>query len=123
MLPAPGQAVLVLETRAGDADTSLVESLNHAETEACATAERIFLRAFGGGCSVPVAALATVDQGQMTLTGLVAAPDGSKMLRQAVTGDSTDGGSMARGLAKALGEQGANELFVRSDTMAGGAEH
>ncbi len=112
MLPAPGQAVLVLETRAADPAAEAVRPLHHAPTQAAADAERTFLHAFGGGCSVPVAALGK-DGG---LTGLVATPDGRTILR----GTAPDGSA----LAQQLGAQGAFDI-VRSVARVGtgGAEH
>lgn len=112
MLPAPGQAVLVLETRVDDPAIEAVRPLHHAPTQIAADAERAFLSAFGGGCSVPVAALGSSEG----LTGLVASPDGRTVLR----GTATDGPSLAR----ELGERGAFDI-VRSVARvnAGGAEH
>ena len=113
MLPAPGQAVLVLETRADDtASIDAVRFLHHAPTQAAADAERVFLAAFGGGCSVPVAALAEPSG----LRGLVASPDGRTVLR----GIGTDGAALAR----ELGEQGAFEIVRRIvHDRDGGGEH
>ena len=102
MLPAPGQAVLVLETR--DDDSAMIEALeplHHAPTRWAADAERTFLHAFGGGCSVPVAALAADG----VLKGLVASPDGTQVLR----GEGTDGDL----LAQELGTKGAFEIVDR----------
>jgi hydroxymethylbilane synthase len=103
MVPAPGQAVLVLEAREGEGE--LVEFLNDPDTEACATAERAFLRTFGGGCSVPVAALAEVNDGKLMLRGLVASPDGRTVFEGDSEGD--DPSTLGQELANRLGEQGA----------------
>jgi hydroxymethylbilane synthase len=120
MLPAPGQAVLVLETRECDsAARNLAGVLNDESTRLCATAERAFLGAFGGGCSVPVAAFATVHKGAIHLTGLVASPDGKRVLRGTATGGEPI--EVARELFEQLAGQGALELFDRSPAMAGGA--
>ena len=113
MLPAPGQAVLALETRADD--SAMIEALaplHHAATQAAADAERTFLHAFGGGCSVPVAAYATDGR----ITGLVATPDGRTVLR----GEGSDGAA----LAERLGAQGAFEIVNRVlRDRDGGGEH
>lgn len=119
MLPAPGQAVLVLETRVGDEFArSTVGVLNHATTRTCAMAERAFLAAFGGGCSVPVASFATIHHGAIHLSGLVASPDGAKVLRGTATADEPS--DAARILFEELREQGALDLFVRTPAAAGG---
>lgn len=113
MLPAPGQAVLVLETRADDAaSVEAIRFLHHSATQAASDAERAFLAAFGGGCSVPVAALASGG----TLTGLVASPDGTTVLR----GTGSDGAA----LAEDLGARGAFEIVRRVvHDRDGGGEH
>jgi len=68
ILPCVGQGALGLEVRAGDARTApICRALNHPETECCALAERAFLRAMGGGCQTPVAALAELAGGNIRL--------------------------------------------------------
>src|SRR5205807_462549 len=108
LLPAPGQAILVLETR--EDESELVSDLNHPPTEACAEAERSFLRRFGGGCSVPVAALAVTSNDGVSLAGLVATPDGQTVLRGARSGRPDE---IGEALAEELGTQGAFDI-VRS---------
>lgn len=116
MLPAPGQAVLVLEVRhAALAELSL---LDHQPTRQAAIAERAFLGVLGGGCSVPVAALASSDGSVVSLEGLVAAPDGGKAIRGKVAGE--DAVLMGESLAARLIAQGAKELLARVPSMIGG---
>jgi hydroxymethylbilane synthase len=79
MLPEAGQGALALEVRAGE--ESLVRELDHAETRRRVEAERQCVAAVGGGCLAPVAA----HHDGVTLTGLVAAEDGSWLRR--LTGD------------------------------------
>lgn len=111
MLPAPGQAVLVLECREDNhALRSALGALNDAGTEACATAERSFLARFGGGCSVPVAALAVAREDVFELHGLVASPDGTNVLRGSRSG--TDPKALGSGLAEELGGQGGFEIVA-----------
>ena len=56
---APGQGVIAVEVRADDAEArSRLAVLDHAETRACAEAERELLHAFGGGCHAPFGAWA-----------------------------------------------------------------
>ncbi len=112
MLPAPGQAVLVLETRCDDARAhQFASTLNHPDTEACALAERSFLKAFGGGCSVPVAASASVNHGKLELQGLVAAPNGSRVLRGSQVGTVAGAVSVAAKLVLQLADEGAFQIF------------
>ncbi|MGV3618411.1 MAG: hydroxymethylbilane synthase [Fimbriimonas sp.] len=112
MLPAPGQAVLVLETRAEDAETiAAVGPLHHPASQRCADAEREFLAAFGGGCSVPVAALGEEDDVYLRLVGLVASADGTRRLCSGLTREVVDVEGMGAALAQALIGEGARELF------------
>src|SRR5215831_17093059 len=68
MLPAVGQGALGLECRADDPETlNLLQELNHLPSQRAVLAERSFLRALGGGCQVPIGALAPVNGDTLTL--------------------------------------------------------
>ena len=112
MLPAVGQGALGIETRADDADTvALIKLLNHDATRAACTAERALLNALGGGCQVPIAAHATVQNGRLRLDGLVAGPDGAEIVRDRLeeeTGAAQRAGEL---LAARLRERGATRLL------------
>src|SRR5205085_1483609 len=85
-LPAVGQGALAVQCRADDAATlALVTPLDDAATRAAVQAERALLAALGGGCKVPIAAYAEPRDGELELHGLVAAPDGSRILRDSLT--------------------------------------
>jgi len=79
MLPEAGQGALALQVRVGD--ESLVGAADDPETREWVEAERTVVAAVGGGCLAPVAA----HHDGTTLTGLVAAEDGSWIERR--TGD------------------------------------
>jgi hydroxymethylbilane synthase len=83
MLPAPGQGALAIQCRADDDDIrALLAELDDATARAETTAERAFLRALGGGCAAPVAALATTTTTpRVRLQGLVASVDGREVVR------------------------------------------
>ncbi len=87
MLPAPGQGALAIQCRVSDdAVRALLAELDDAGARAETTAERSFLRALGGGCAAPVAALATLSTTpRVRLQGLVASVDGREVVR--VTGE------------------------------------
>ncbi len=107
MLPAPGQGALAAQCRAEDAATlALLEQLDHPPTRAAVEAERAFLAALGGGCAAPVAAYATMDAaGGLSLTGLVAAVDGSAVVR--VRSQGADPRQLGAALAQTALAQGA----------------
>ncbi len=79
MLPEAGQGALALQVRAGE--EHLVSAADDAETRERVEAERSVVATVGGGCLAPVAA----HHDGTTLTGLVAAEDGSWIERR--TGD------------------------------------
>jgi hydroxymethylbilane synthase len=86
MLPAPGQGALALQCRKDDREVpSLVAPLHHAPTAAAVLAERAFLREVGGGCNSPVAVHAAADGDYIRIHGLVAAPDGSIVIRDSIS--------------------------------------
>jgi len=112
MLPAPGQGALVVQCRADDQTTlSLLAALEDGSTRKAVTAERAFLNGLGGGCSIPVAAYATSKQ-TITLTGLVALPNGKQMIK--VTGEGNDSIQLGKELAQNAIAQGANEILAAS---------
>ncbi|HXF04536.1 MAG TPA: hydroxymethylbilane synthase [Blastocatellia bacterium] len=112
LLPAIGQGALALETRADDQETlALVGGLNHAPTEVAVTAERAFLRRFGGGCQIPLAAYAEIQGNELRLRGLIASLDGRRLLKDQVVGSVFDGENLGHHLARRLIEAGALDLL------------
>ncbi|MEM6335354.1 MAG: hydroxymethylbilane synthase [Bacteroidota bacterium] len=78
MLPAPGQAALAVQIRADDERVGrLIRALDHTPTRMAVEAERAFLSALGGGCSAPIAALGSIEDGTLQLRGRVSKTDGS----------------------------------------------
>ena len=112
MLPAPGQGALALEVRLGDdLAEELAYSLNHRETQARVTAERSFLARLGAGCLAPVGALAYLEEGELRLEGLVAAPDGSEFIRGEIAGPPEEAAELGEELAADILEQGGEEIL------------
>jgi hydroxymethylbilane synthase len=102
MLPAVCQGALGIEIRQEDGKTAaLVSPLDHAPSRLATAAERAFLASLGGGCQVPIAALARVGWGTLAIEGLVASPDGRTYLRRHIEGPA----SAAEALGKALGAE------------------
>ena len=103
MIPAVGQGIIGCEIRQADAATrQILAGLNNADTFACATAERAFLKTLGGGCQYPYAGHATVTGDRLKLVAGVFSPDGRQAHRLEVTGTKSE--------AAALGEQAARAL-------------
>jgi hydroxymethylbilane synthase len=111
-LPAAAQGVLGIQCR--EADTPLREQLsvlNHAESEARATAERAVSRRLGANCQVPVAAFATLKQDQLNVRGLVASLDGTVMLRAERTGPLSAAFALGVAVGDDLLTQGAAAIL------------
>jgi hydroxymethylbilane synthase len=113
MVPAPGQGTLALETRARGMAATLCLALNDPDTARAAEAERRVVAAFGGDCTLPLAAWARPEgeDGRIRLTGLLTAPDG----RQAARGEAVAATprEAADACVAAMRANGADELLER----------
>jgi len=107
MCPSAGQGALAIEIRAGD---RMVREhlcfLDDPGARATTTCERALLSKMGGGCQVPIGALAEMRDGNLHLSAVVANPDGSQVLRG--SGEGSD--------PIALGESVGAELLARGGT-------
>ena len=116
-LPAVSQGVIGIECRAADARTrELLGVLEHPATRIAMDAERAFAGRLGGSCQSPIAAHATFDGDRLILEGLVAEPDGSRLLRDIVAGDSGDPVALGTHLGERLLAAGAGVLLERLRT-------
>ncbi|RFS83022.1 hydroxymethylbilane synthase [Actinomadura spongiicola] len=114
LLPAPSQGALAVECRADDTDTvALLGTVDDPRSHRAVAAERAFLTELAAGCTSPVAALAEhTGAGTLRLEGLIAAPDGSAVVRRAVSGSAADPVEMGRGLARTLLADGGADLLA-----------
>ncbi len=113
MLPAVGQGVLAIETRAADAAMrGRAEALGDRDAVDAVTAERAFLARIGGGCQVPLAAHATLEGDRMTVRALVGWPDGHEVLRAQRQGSRRDAARMGLDLAEELLGRGADRILA-----------
>lgn len=112
-LPAAGQGALGIEIAARRTDLAdILRPLNHEETAACVTAERALARALGGSCQVPLAAYCVMEDGLLTLNGLVGHPDGSVIIEASAQAPATYADALGRAVAKRLADDGAEELIA-----------
>ena len=111
-LPAAGQGALALEVRQDDLRLQkLLQKIHHAETFCSVTAERAFLCCLGGGCQVPVGAFASLQEGRLTLQGVVAAADGSEFYRGRVQGKPEEAELLGKRLAAELLTAGGKRIM------------
>ncbi len=112
MLPAVGQGALGLQTRKDDTELAeLCGKLNHPQTFAEVSAERSYLRALGGGCRLPIAAYGLLEGKRLTLEGLIAAPNGSEVIRDKVWGEIGAAEELGKRLADLILEKGGRRLL------------
>jgi hydroxymethylbilane synthase len=112
MLPAVGQGALGLQIRKADVELAKIcESLNDATTAVEVTAERSFLRALGGGCRLPIAALGKLDGKNLSLEGMIASPNGATVIRDKVSGAKEDAEDLGKKLAEIILEKGGKKLL------------
>ena len=110
MCPAAGQGALAVEIRAGDSATAEhLTFLDNASARATTTCERALLNRLGGGCQVPIGALAEVRGLRLQLTGVVARPDGTKILREVREG--TDPDQLGEVVGQSLLKRGADVIL------------
>ncbi|MGB3188570.1 MAG: hydroxymethylbilane synthase, partial [Limnoraphis sp.] len=70
-----------------------------------------FLRELEGGCQVPIGVNSEVENNQLTLIGMVASLDGKRLIRDTVSGETTNAEQLGIDLAHRLREQGAKEIL------------
>lgn len=81
MVPAPAQGAIMITALEEDEDIrAICAELNHEETEICTTIEREFLSKLEGGCTAPIGALAFIKDEEITFTGVLLSPDGTKRI-------------------------------------------
>jgi hydroxymethylbilane synthase len=108
MCPAVGQGALAIEARAGFDGAKM---LDHADTRTAVLAERGVLGALGGGCQVPIGAYATVSEGRVHILAIVAAPDGTQVIRAEAEGPAAEASLIGASLAAELLTRGARQIL------------
>jgi hydroxymethylbilane synthase len=108
MCPAVGQGALAIETCAGFDGVAM---LDHADTHIAVLAERAVLGALGGGCQVPIGAYATVSEGRVHIVAIVAAPDGTQVIRAEADGATAEASEIGARVAADLLDRGARQIL------------
>jgi hydroxymethylbilane synthase len=111
--PAPGQGALAVQCRANDeALLDILSFLDDVAVRACTVAERAFLAGLGGGCSLPVGAYATVEEGPLRLIGFVGAVEGGGAIRVHGAAVVEDAPALGHRLAREAIDAGALDLIA-----------
>ena len=111
-LPAIGQGAIGIECRKNDTEIeTIIETLNHETTKICVTAERAISQNLDGGCQLPIAGFAKLNDDELYLRSLVGMPDGSKICRSQATGDKASPVELGQKVAADLRRLGASEIL------------
>ncbi|MGD8562385.1 MAG: hydroxymethylbilane synthase [Desulfarculaceae bacterium] len=114
LLPAVGQGALGVEVRADDqAVGELTRGLNHAASAVAVAAERAFLARLQGGCQVPIAGFAQVENQEVVMQGLVANLDGSQVVRGQGRVLQAEAEVMGRAVAEEVLDRGGREILAQ----------
>jgi hydroxymethylbilane synthase len=111
-VPAPGQGALAIETRRDSEAASLVRPLLHPASATCVAAEQALVAALGGGCQLPLGALATLDGARLRLVAFLADPRSGRSARAAEEGEGSAPGRLAEIVARRLLEGGGREILA-----------
>jgi hydroxymethylbilane synthase len=111
-IPAPGQGIVALEIRADDHRArDAAASINDVAAAGSLVAERALVTALGGGCQLPLGAIAVHDRNGLTLHAVVATLDGRRAIRRNASGPLDDAGGLGTRLAAELARAGAGEIL------------
>lgn len=111
-VPAPGQGIVAVEIRARDEATRrALQSVHDASAAIALEAERSVVAALGGGCQLPLGALAAIRGRELDLHAIVCSPDGSRVVRAHAAGSTESAASVGRRVADDLAAQGAREIL------------
>ena len=112
-LPAVGQGALAIECRADDAEVrQMLDFLNDQPTVYATAAERAFLGLLEGGCQVPIGVHADVDGEQIKIEAIIAALDGSTVLRDTIEGAAVDAVALGQKLGKKMLANGGQKILA-----------
>lgn len=110
-VPAVGQGALSIECRGDDTELlALFDKFTCKNTDRAVRAERAFLQKMEGGCQVPIAGYAYInDLDEVVLTGLVASPDGKIIYKEQFTSQNPEDAGVI--VAERLTEKGGKALI------------
>ncbi len=107
-VPAPGQGIVAIETRVDHVELlEMLRAINDAGAAACFEAERAVVAALGGGCQLPLGAVAVLAGDRLEMQAIVTSPDGARQIKRRAEGDASRPAEIGRRLADDLAAAGA----------------
>ena len=111
-VPAPGQGIIAIQTRRDDVNTrQAVQHLHDPAAGTALAAERALVEALGGGCQLPLGAIAIHDGGELDMQAVVISLDGARVIRARRRGPFDEPMVLGRQLAADLSSAGAREVL------------
>jgi hydroxymethylbilane synthase len=111
-IPAPGQGIVAVEVRADDESARVaLEAINDEESAAALVAERAVVHALGGGCQLPLGAIAAIEGSDMDVQAIVASIDGHRSVKRSMRGSASRPQDLGQQLADALIAGGAAAIL------------
>jgi hydroxymethylbilane synthase len=115
-VPAPGQGIIAVEVRGGDARVrDLVQTIDDAASAAALAAERAVVVRLGGGCQMPIGAYASLHDGQLALTAVVISVDGARAAQADASGPVAAAERIGGAAAELLLARGAGDILADVD--------
>lgn len=114
-VPPVGQGCIAIEAATsldGDKLEKIRACLNNSKSEACLLAERAYLKALEGGCSIPAFGLAKLSEQGITLTVGLVSLDGTRILRKTVSGAVENATSLGEEAGEYILENGGREMLA-----------
>jgi hydroxymethylbilane synthase len=111
-VPAPGQGIVAVETRSRDRETmAFLATLSDTTAAAALSAERALVAALGGGCQLPLGAIAVQDGRELDMQAIVTSVDGRQRIQRRLRGPLEEPAELGRRLAGELAAAGAITLL------------
>lgn len=112
-LPAVGQGALAIECRSDNKEVrDMLAFLNDLPTKQATDAERAFLGLIEGGCQVPIGVHAEVENNNVKIEAVIASLDGSKVLRNNITGPAVNAADLGRKLGQKMLAEGGEQILA-----------
>lgn len=112
-LPAVGQGALAIECRSDNKEVrDMLAFLNDLPTKQATDAERAFLGLIEGGCQVPIGVHAEVENDNVKIEAVIASLDGSKVLRNNITGPAVNAADLGRKLGQQMLAEGGEQILA-----------
>ena len=111
-IPAPGQGIVAIEIRTRDEATRLaLQHINDRAAAVALAAERAVVSALGGGCQLPLGALAMYRGETLDVHAIVCSADGARAVRARESGAAAEADRVGRRVAEQLAAQGATAIL------------